>query len=188
MTLDAALRSLIHGECLERVVASPGLAQTLGGSALPVYVAHARHLLQRRRALEIRLQAVRVHDLTFVLCVDADEVAGLSAAHLHTLHPEYARTTWSPARGLSNGTLSLALKHRLAHWDILQRKLPAALVIEDDAMLPHNLWDRLATFHIPADADLFFLGSYSKNPNPRMTLASAPQVALADRGACLPRK
>ena len=78
---------------------------------------------------------------------------------------------------LSNGTLSLALKHRLAHWDIYRRQLPAALVVEDDALLAPDLWQRLAQYRPPVDADLFFLGSYSQNRNPRMTLSAAQAVA-----------
>ena len=78
---------------------------------------------------------------------------------------------------LSNGTLSLALKHRLAHWDIHRRQLPAALVLEDDALLASDLWQRLAQYRAPVDADLFFLGSYSQNPSPRMTLSAARAVA-----------
>lgn len=78
---------------------------------------------------------------------------------------------------LSNGTLSLALKHRLAHWDIYRRQLPAALVVEDDALLAHDLWQRLAQYRAPVDADLFFLGSYSQNQSPRMTLSAARAVA-----------
>ena len=179
--LDSALGRLVHDGCLENTVHTGRLLPS-GGSQLvvhppAVYIAHARRLHHRRRLIETRLQMIGPRDVTFVLCADSDEVARLSPVQRHCLHPAYARTSWSPAAGrLSNGTLSLALKHRLAHRDILHRKLSAALVIEDDALLPSDIWTQLARFRIPSDADLFFLGSYSKNPNPRMTLSASPHV------------
>ena len=174
MCLEAAFLSLARDGCLERT-ALVGVTQPI--NAIALYVAHARRLRRRRRSLETRLQAVGAPDVTFVLCADTDEISRLDAARRQCLHPEYARTRWSSAAGrLSNGTLSLALKHRLAHWDMHRRKLSAALVIEDDALLPVDLWLQLARYRLPADADLFFLGSYSKNVNARMTLSAAPQV------------
>ena len=47
--------------------------------------------------------------------------------------------------GMPNGTLSLALKHKLASLDMLARHLPSALIVEDDAMLPVHLWSALGT-------------------------------------------
>ncbi|KAL1527585.1 hypothetical protein AB1Y20_008972 [Prymnesium parvum] len=175
MCLPSALLSLSAGDCLER-------CSFVGGSqpilALPIYVAHSRRLRRRRQALEPRLVAVGAPDVTFVLCADASQVSRLDRDTRRCLHPEYARTRWSsPAGQLSNGTLSLALKHRLAHWDIHRRRLPAAVVLEDDAYVPPDLWLQLARFHVPADAHLFFLGSYSRNTSPRMTLAAATRAS-----------
>lgn len=144
---------------------------------LPLYVAHAARLRKRRRALEARLLAIGAADVTFVLCAAVEEVSRLEAARLRCVHPHYSRTRWSSASGrLSNGTLSLALKHRIAHWDIYKRGLSTALVIEDDAYLPSDLWLQISRYHVPADAHLFFLGSYSRNTSPHMTLSSAPQT------------
>lgn len=166
--------ALVQQGCLERQ-SYLSAHQTI--SYLPIYVAHARGLRARRRLLEDRLLVIGAPDLTFVLCADASDVGSLDIAARQCLHPSYTRTRWSPASGqLSNGTLSLALKHRLAHWDMLHRRMPAALVIEDDAFLPANLWDQIAEYHVPTDAHLFFLGSYSPNKNPRMTLSSAPSL------------
>ena len=96
------------------------------------------------------------------------------------LHPQYTRTAWSPAARtrLPNGTLSLALKHRLAHRDIWRRRLPRALVIEDDVVLPPVLPSSLGRYLdlLPADASLFYVGSYSRSTNPRLTLASLPPL------------
>ena len=50
-------------------------------------------------------------------------------------------------------------------------------MVEDDALLAPDLWLRLAQYRAPVDADLFFLGSYSQNQNPRMTLSAARAVA-----------
>ena len=44
---------------------------------------------------------------------------------------------------------------RLAAWDMLQRSLPAAILLEDDAKMPSirpTLWDKLAHYTIPSDA------------------------------------
>lgn len=173
--LHAALASLVHDGCLERASFAREHAQTL--SHMPVYVAHAAHLRRRRRAIEAQLRTLGAPDVTFVLCADAGEVASLDVATRRCLHPSYLRTAWSPPSGhLSNGTLSLALKHRLAHWHVVQRGLPAALVLEDDALLPADLWSTLAQYRVPPDASLFFLGSYSRSANPRLTLSALPAV------------
>ena len=132
---------------------------------LPIYVAHARHLHRRRQHIAEQLRTIGSTDVTYVLCADASDISALDPAVYHQLHPQYTRTAWSPAARarLPNGTLSLALKHRLAHVDIWSRGLPRALVIEDDAVLPPTLPDELARYIpiIPDDAALFFVGSYS---------------------------
>ena len=156
-----------------------------GGLALPVYVAHARRLHQRRAHLNEQLSSVGAPDVTLVLCADADEVASLDADAYRCVHPSYTRTSWSDARHarLPNATLSLALKHRLAHRDMHKRRLRAALVIEDDAVFGTDLPSQLSAYLrvLPADAALLFLGSYSRNPNPRLTLAELPTVVESPR-------
>jgi hypothetical protein len=174
--VSACLQQLTTPTCMER--------RSLGASSeplqLPIYVAHASRLLQRRRHIESQLTAIGAHDITFVLCADADVVGMLDPELFRCVHPQYTHTTWSPpgkAR-LFNGTLSLALKHRLAHADALARGLHAALVIEDDAVLPADLWDQLSQRmrSLPADASIYFVGSYSRSTNPRLTLAQSARV------------
>jgi hypothetical protein len=80
---------------------------------------------------------------------------------------EVRTTHWSSSDAtLTNGTLSLALKHQLAYLDIIHRALPKALILEDDSVLPPDLWGALDAYLriIPADAHIFYAGSYSPNP------------------------
>lgn len=79
---------------------------------------------------------------------------------------------------LSNGTVSLALKHKLACFDMLQRNLPAALILEDDAVLPLDLWGMMARVFLPASANIFWMGSYSRRINVG-TLSDHEPVHLA---------
>ena len=133
-----------------------------------------------------RLRAAQARDVTWVLCANRDDVARLDGATRQCVHPFYVPHPWSrrgdPLRpsawAMANGTLSLALKHQLAAWDIVRRRLPASLVLEDDAMVPPNLWSRLAELEAPADADVFYLGSYSSRSHVG-TLQSEPLVVPA---------
>ena len=162
--------------CLERW--STGRSSMRPPAQMPIFVAHAARLRRRREHIEMQLQKVGAEDVTFVLCADADVVAGLDPAIYTCLHPGYTKTYWSRpgVARLPNGTLSLALKHRLAHAEAARRKLRAALIIEDDAVLPLDLWSRLSEYTIPTDASIFFLGSYSRSLNPKLTLASSQLV------------
>ena len=56
---------------------------------------------------------------------------------------------------------------------MLQRKLTAALVLEDDATLPTDLWVAMERISLPPTAQLFWMGSYSRRTNVG-TLASHP--------------
>ena len=172
------------GSCLERV----SFALPQPSNFLPVYVAHARGLTKRRAHIEAQLRRVGAPDATFVMCGDVGVVNALDPALYGCLHPQYTRTDWSRpgVTRLPNGTLSLALKHRLAHADALRRGLNAALVLEDDAVLPPNFWTTLSVYMaaMPADASLFFIGSYSRSTNPKLTLANHPKVS-SSRGTLL---
>ena len=168
------LGHLARQDCMQRM----SLGQTL---RVPTYVATARRLRRRRQHIIAQLKGVGAVDVTLVLCLDAEAIATLPLSTYRQLHPQYTRTAWSPATRdkLPNGTLSLALKHRLAHLDIWRRGLRHGLVIEDDAVLPAALPPQLDRYLgvLPPDAALFFIGSYSRSTNPRLTLADLPIVA-----------
>ena len=185
--VEQTLSALAAPSCLQRT--SFAASSTTAALTVPIYVAHARKLKRRRLHVEAQLSALGATDVTLVLCADADAVAALSPAAYSCVHPSYTRTSWSPAgrTRLPNGTLSLALKHRLAHFDIARRQLPAAVVLEDDAVVRPSLPSLLARYlaALPADAALFFLGSYSRSTNPRLTLADLPTVATASPAAPL---
>ena len=114
--------------------------------------------------MEQRLRAMGGSDVTFVLCADRQDIARLDAAERRCLHPEYVPTrNWAHRGGLSNGTISLALKHQIAYAEISRRRLDAALIVEDDAALPADMWQQLGPYSdaLPTDAAVFYLGSYS---------------------------
>lgn len=178
--VTAALQRIITPGCLQKFTHDNASAV---GLRTPIYVAHARRLRRRRQHIAAQLTRVGAADVTFVLCADADAIATLDPATYHSLHPQYTRTHWSPATRtrLPNGTLSLALKHRIAHYEIWRRGFDSALVIEDDAVLSPSLPAALAQYVaiLPRDASLFFVGSYSRSRNPRLTLAEMPPVAAS---------
>jgi hypothetical protein len=132
---------------------------------LPIYATVVPvRLRERMEALERRLAALGSPSVTFIECANSEDVAALSAAERMCVHPRYFRMD---LRGipedLSNGTLSLSLKHALAYFDVVHRDLPAALVLEDDAMVPASLWRQLAAYHAPCDASIFWLSAYRNN-------------------------
>ena len=69
-------------------------------ASLPVYVAHAGRLRHRRRFVRAQLRALGAPDVTIILCADAKEVAHLTVTQRRCLHPDYARTRWSPTSGM----------------------------------------------------------------------------------------
>ena len=132
---------------------------------LPIYATVVPvRLRERMEALERRLAALGSPSVTFIECANREDVAALSAEERMCVHPRYFRMD---LRGipeeLSNGTLSLSLKHALAYFDVVHRDLPAALVLEDDAMVPASLWRQLAAYHVPCDASIFWLSAYRNN-------------------------
>ena len=110
-------------------------------------------------------QLIRLHagDVTWVLCAGREVVAALDAANRTCLHPCNEQNELSNQVRLHDGTISLALKHKLACLDMLRRGLASALVLEDDAMLPATMWESLAQMDIPRDADIFWVGSYASS-------------------------
>ena len=129
--------------------------------------------------------AARVTDVTWVDCANREDIAALDAKSRRCLHPEYVPHPWArkgdithpSAFAMANGTLSLALKHQLAARDIRKRGVRAALVLEDDALVPPDLWRRLGDLAVPADADVFYLGSFSS----RASIGTVDQEPLALR-------
>ena len=97
--LPAALEALTHGGCMERASFLQG-SQPIVPASLPVYVAHAGRLRRRRRFVRAQLRALGAPDVTMVLCADAEEVARLTVTQRRCLHPDYARTRWSPTSGM----------------------------------------------------------------------------------------
>lgn len=110
-----------------------------------------------------QLKKICASDVTWVECLDREQVDRLCAEERHCLSPCIAsRLGGVQFPGLlNNGTLSLSLKHKAAYVDMEVRSLASAVVLEDDAFLPHNLWSLLGVVVIPGDAALYFLGSYS---------------------------
>ena len=179
----AALSALERDGCLRRESLLSGSTQPLLPQ-LAVYVLSVPSLTRRMRRMRDRLRAAHASDVTWVLCANRDDVKEFTPTTRACLHPEYIPHPWArkgdPARpksfAMANGTLSLALKHQLAAWDVVRRRLPSAIVLEDDATVPPDLWRRLADFvSIPKDADIFYLGSYSSRPSVG-TLNSEPVV------------
>ena len=146
------------GSCLRRL--SLGAANR---TTLPVYVAVVPVLAHRLATITRRLEAAGAPDVTFVECANREDVQRLPPAQRACLHPHGVRTEWTMPEHLANGTLSLAVKHTLTFRDLLRRRLPAALMLEDDALVPASLWASLAPYALPCDADLFWLTAYRQN-------------------------
>lgn len=165
----SSLRAVMHDACMVRQNLKldglsirskhPGMnhADNASRLQLPIYVTHAPFLYERGVFMRAQLAALHTEDVTWVECFNRDHAANLTRAALDCLYPctTFQRTI------MSNGTLSLAVKHRLAAFDIMNRNLSAALVLEDDAALPFDLWSQLARVHLPSDAAILHLGSYS---------------------------
>ena len=145
---------------------------------IPIYVLHAPWLHAREMNMRKQLAAIAAADVTWVKCINNDTVSALSIWQRSCLYPCPGVTRYTSfsqdgsPMPMSNRTLSLALKHKLAYWDMLERHLPAALVLEDDAAVPADLWAQLGQFHVPTDASIFWLGSFGT----RGTLSRHPQV------------
>ena len=176
-----ALRSLVSESCMLRksladCTAAPCLRHL---TQLPIYVLHAPHLKARHTFMSEQLAAIRAADVTWVQCANANDVVALDSRRKACLYP--CRRSGHPA--LTNGTLSLGIKHRLASMDVLMRRLPAALVLEDDATVPPDLWAQLHRYReVPLDAAIFYLGSYSYNLR-KGVLADHPLVVAAPAGS-----
>ena len=165
---ESVFRRLVHG-CFERLAASSLNVSYVSAQFLPVYVVHSPRLVRRRAAILKQLSDAGSMDVTLVRCFEIASIRSLRPSQRACVHPFYAQTSFSRPNGMANGTLGLALKHKAAIWDAYQRRLPAALVLEDDALFaPHEFWPQIANFRVPADADIFWLGSYAERPDNRL--------------------
>ena len=153
---------------------------------LPIYVLTVPSLARRAKRMAERLAAAQVADVTWVTCANRHDIARLDASSRQCLHPEYVAHPWArrgdtmrpQAFAMANGTLSLALKHQLAAFDIARRGIRAGLILEDDATVPSDLWSRLSSLDAPADTDIFYLGSFSS----RSTIGTLRSEPLAGGG------
>lgn len=136
---------------------------------MAIYAAVVPGLLQvRMDFIRKRLVRLAAKDVTFIACANRADVDMLSLEERVCLHPYlFENTPWTaPQKGLQsapsmrNGTLSLALKHALAYLDVIDRRIPAAIVLEDDANVPLDLWTILAQYHVPCDASVFWMSAY----------------------------
>ena len=163
---------IIRPGCMERRSYAHGPSCT---SALPprvmrqtaVYVLTAAHLLARRASAEKQLKSLCAADVTWVLCCTREQYEHeLSDEQRLCIHPCVADTFWNPTgKPFSNGTISLAMKHRAAAIDMMDRNLTSAIVLEDDAHLDPNIWEHLNTVRLPENATIYYLGSYSMRDN-----------------------
>lgn len=189
---DSALARLSSGCLHHRSFVHPDVVQPLVSLHMPIYLLSVPWLESRLKQMEVRLTALGSPDVTLVWCANREDVEELSSESISCLHPRYITTKFSrkPSGGeyfnaapdprsnglqLLNGTLSLALKHKIAYRDMLQRRLRAALVLEDDATVPRTLWQTLSTYQVPLDADVFYCGSYSSRATVA-TLRSSARV------------
>ena len=136
------------------------------GFQFSIYGLVVPKLAIRFEMIKSRLQALAATNVTFVTCANKEDVEALQPQDRTCLHPEYAKTRFSLSENqtaLPTGTLSLALKHYLAYYDMWQQGLPAALVLEDDATIDPTLAPLLSKYWLPCDADIFYLSSYYRS-------------------------
>mmetsp|Transcript_74104 Transcript_74104/g.167906 ORF Transcript_74104/g.167906 Transcript_74104/m.167906 type:complete len:283 (+) Transcript_74104:41-889(+) len=110
-----------------------------------VFVVHAPGLTMRREALEKELVRVGLNDsVTWVTWFNKDFINGLSKEMRSCL---IAKQKWYGVGSLSNGTISLALKHLWVYWQVRRRGYQRAVVMEDDAVFSpkariiRDLWE-----------------------------------------------
>jgi hypothetical protein len=132
-----------------------------------VYVLHAVHLTARRASIEGQLKRLCAADVTWVLCGTKGQYeTELTDQQRFCIHPCVADSFWNPTRQpIANGTISLAMKHKGAYIDMMDRNLPSAIILEDDAHLQPTIWEHLSTVRLPADATIYYLGSFTQGDN-----------------------
>lgn len=184
-----ALRGLLSDACLQRRDYSQSRGETIAAAPrsstfraasnwsvtvnsttsalqpqLAVFVMHYPRLRERRRLMHEQLAAMSAKDVTWMLCANREDVELLSPSAAACLFQ--GREGWAELPP-SNGSRSIALKHLLAFEVVRSRNLPEALILEDDAVLPLDLWWMLASPWAarPSDAHILWLGGGHRNQN-----------------------
>lgn len=159
----AEFQGLYKQSCMRRIDMNRTVRTSL--SWVPFYVTHAPWLTVRRNHILGQLGRIGAQDVTLVLCANGDEIGHLSPRARLCIHPWTMESPWKRPGYPKNGSLSLTLKHMLAMHDMLHRRLPAAIVLEDDAEFAADFPDRFMQLlaHVPLDAAFFYLGSYSRH-------------------------
>lgn len=186
-SVEVELAALSRG-CMSRehfprlrgaVAAAPSMSSAVSIHRF-VYIMHHPRLISRRTAMESWLTAAdTTAEVTWVLCANREDVDAFSHGTRSCLVqpvPAYS------SRSLGNGTVSLALKHALAYWDMRMRRLPTAVMLEDDAAIPANFWRLLMQpfCTIPQDAHIFWLGGGHRG----LSLRNGSHVALSGTPFC----
>lgn len=162
----STLHALMHRPrgCMRRAALPPDVRRP---AWLPIYATVVPGVLQHRMdAASRRISQLGAPDVTFIACANREDIEALTVTERACIHPRYSTSNpWAAANrtSLSNGTLSLAVKHSLAYLDVVRRSLPAAIVLEDDALLPSNLWHVLVNYRVPCDAGIFWMTAYRQN-------------------------
>ena len=127
---------------------NPGRVDLAGAGVDGVYVAHCRALTDRERYLAAALR---------VCGMDAEWVEAMDAVDV----PQSLIRERVTNERLTRQEISLFLKHERIFRTIIERGQHAALVLEDDVVLPADFCDRLALSvrRVPPDYDLVFLGA-----------------------------
>ena len=141
------LRSLARPACLERLTLQNGGAWNVLPSAPAVYVLSAPELAERRARVVAQLGELEVVDVTLVGCANRDDLVAMDAARQRCLCPELLVTRWvtnvkyleykrqrrqfnmpfinisgfytpNHPYGISFGVFSLAVKHKIAYFDL----------------------------------------------------------------------
>ena len=161
MCFKQVLDSLMsQGNCMIRIHDEVKLRLTL-----PFYVLNTPALVERRDHALSQLRRHGAADITIVHCANREDIVELPPLKVHCLHPRMAPTVYAKAQPeLVAGTLSLAVKHTIAMYDVLRRHLRCGAILEDDAFLHPRFGIELNSYlpDIPVDAAVFYLGSYSR--------------------------
>ena len=151
-------------------------------ASFPFYVLSAPWLTQRRDHAVTQLTRAGIADATLVHCANGPDLGCLTEHQRFCLHPTFLSCDWHN-RSLTDGTLSLSLKHKVAFYDSILRKKDGAVVLEDDFLIKRDidLLNELGAYLMPRHADIFFLGSYSRHIVRSFTLPPHPYSCACEQ-------